>query len=98
MLDTGPETDRGAATRRYWGTWLFGRDDYAHPALRWVATPPFRVALVLGLVTVFLDPGTRLRVGIAAIALTILSFAADLLNAAVLRRRRRETPPAPPLA
>ncbi len=64
---------------------LFGHTDYAHPVLRWMSVPLFRLSWIAFLVNL-------VRGGIAAwfylwMAMLALSIAAQGLNYALLRRR-----------
>lgn len=67
--------------------WLFGRRDYAHPALRWVTTPLFRLAWLPFVIDV--ADGYRSNALFAAwSALLGASVLASGLNAVLLRRDR----------
>lgn len=68
--------------------WFFGRGEYAHPMLRWLAMPLFRLAWAPFVANVALDyRSTALFILFATLA--GVSLAADGLNALLLRRRRR---------
>jgi hypothetical protein len=72
--------------------WLFGRREYARPALRWAVVPLFRLAWIPFLVNVFLNfKSTALL--IAFLALIVCSTVAEGINAVMLRRRKARIHP-----
>jgi hypothetical protein len=81
------DTDRLVPAAR---RWLFRGQDYAHPALRWLAGPVWRVGdlilfvIVFGVVT-HVALGWRIAVGVVI----AVSLIADIVNALILRKRRR---------
>jgi hypothetical protein len=90
-LDHGKATF--APTRRAVGLstmsrWLFGRSEYAHPLLRWLSGPLFRVALLM----IFLPIATGHAGWISWLGLVLMLVAVlvDLLNRHLMRMRRRE--------
>jgi hypothetical protein len=71
-------------------TWLFGRREYAHPALRWASTPLFRLAWIPFAANVTLDyRSTALFVLFATFC--GVSLGAEGINAVLLRRRQAQS-------
>jgi hypothetical protein len=68
--------------------WFFGRREYAHPALRWAATPLWRLAWIPFAINAAQDFRSTLLF-ILFVTLWGLSLAAESINALLLRRRRR---------
>jgi hypothetical protein len=67
---------------------LFGRREYAYPALRWLSRPLFRLAWIPFLVLVLSDYHSNAAF-IAFITLALVSLAADGINYFMMRARRR---------
>ena len=74
--------------------WFLGTGEYAHPVLRWMAWPLFRVVMLVFVVLLFLNKTghgwTDLKI-LGAVLLG-LSIAAEVANELVLRFRRRRAP------
>jgi hypothetical protein len=80
------------------GRWFFGTRSYAHPALKWLAGPAWRVATLMLVVIVFSDPrpvAGMLGWRIAGVVLIGISVGADVANWAIFRSRRRDPTPHP---
>lgn len=69
--------------------WLLGKGDYAHPVLRWMAMPLFRVGLVLWIIDIATSAPEWSVIWIGAAVLILVSVLADLVNALIMRARRR---------
>lgn len=68
-------------------TWLFGKDTFAYPWLRWLCTPLLRIGLLLVGVPIAIEGHTTWvsTVGVVALATSIV---ASLIDYAVKRWRR----------
>jgi hypothetical protein len=88
----GDEAPR-ASERAWLRTWLLGKGEYAHPVLRWAATPLFRAAILLVLVNVAAGTKAWSLLWIVNAVLLVISISADLVNVYVMRARRRATNP-----
>lgn len=84
-----------AGSVRLMQTWMFGRRPYAHPALRWLVVPVFRIAFVLLVVPIAIT-GHSGWLGWVGIWLLVVSFIAALVNAALMRSRSRPSDSARP--
>lgn len=75
--------------------WLLGKQEYAHPALRWAAWPTFRLGMVL--LVIFVNVGGEAHKVLRVVGLVLLgvSILAEVANDVVLRSRRRRAKRAP---
>ena len=67
--------------------WLFGRSEYAHPLLRWLSGPLFRVALLMIFLPIAI--GRAGWISWLGLALMLVSVLVELLNRQLMRMRRR---------
>jgi hypothetical protein len=75
-------------SRPWFETWLMGKGEYAHPALRWAAMPLFRVAIVLFLVNVAAGSHFWSLGWAVDTVLLVVSVSAGIVNAVIMRTRR----------
>jgi hypothetical protein len=67
-------------------TWLFGRAEFVHPALRWASMPLMRLSMVVLFVSILQHGNSGWQIAWSVVF--VVSVVATGLNA-ILRRRRR---------
>jgi hypothetical protein len=72
--------------------WLFGRQEYEHSALRWLAIPLWRIGLLMLVTPLALNGHGGGWFSWLGAALCVVGLSADAINLVLLRRRRRATP------